>query len=98
MRIYGIDFTSSPKRSKSITCLECVLEGNRLRAGQLTEWTAFEGFEAALRRPGPWIAGIDFPFGQSRTFSENIGWSETWQGYVDHVKELGRKGFRATLD
>jgi len=98
MRIYGIDFTSSPKRSKPITCLECVLEGNRLRAGQLTEWPGFEGFEAALRRPGPWIAGIDFPFGQSRTFVENIGWPATWQGYVDHVKELGRKDFRAALD
>ncbi|MCU7837958.1 MAG: DUF429 domain-containing protein [Candidatus Thiodiazotropha sp. (ex Troendleina suluensis)] len=98
MRIYGIDFTSSPKRRKPITCLECVLKGNTLRAGQLTEWPMFDGFEAALRRPGPWIAGIDFPFGQSRTFIENIGWPYTWQGYVDHVKALGRKGFRDALD
>jgi len=35
MRICGIDFTSSPKRSKPITCLECVLEGKQLRTGQL---------------------------------------------------------------
>lgn len=98
MKIYGIDFTSSPKRGKPITCLECVLDGNTLRAGGLNEWHSFEVFEAALRRPGPWIAGIDFPFGLSHTFIENIGWPRTWQGYVDHVKTLGRKGFRDTLN
>lgn len=98
MIIYGIDFTSTPKRSKPITCLECELNGNSLRAGDLTEWHRFEEFEAALRRPGPWIAGIDFPFGQSRTFIENIGWPRSWQGYVDHVRTLGRKGFREALD
>lgn len=98
MRIYGIDFTSRPKRSKPITCLECVLDGNRLEALELTEWKDFGGFEDALRRPGPWLAGIDFPFGQSRTFIENIGWPLSWAGYVDHAKSLGRKGFRSALD
>jgi len=98
MKIYGIDFTSTPKRSKPITCLECRLEGNKLEAGELLEWTDFDAFEAALRNPGPWIAGIDFPFGQSRKFIENIGWPNTWQGYVDHASSLGRKGFRSILD
>ncbi len=98
MKIYGIDFTSRPKRSKPITCMECVLNGNRLQAGELIEWRNFEEFEAALQKPGPWIAGIDFPFGLSRTFIENIGWPDTWQGYVAHVKTLGRKGFRVALD
>jgi hypothetical protein len=98
MKIYGIDFTSRPKRSKPITCLACVLDGDTLYANELTEWPEFEAFEHALRRPGPWIAGIDFPFGQSRTFIQNIGWSDTWPGYVDHVKTLGRKGFRSALN
>lgn len=98
MKIYGIDFTSRPKRRKPITCLECTLEGNSLHAGQLTEWTDFEDFEAALKRPGPWIAGIDFPFAQSRTFIENIAWPATWQAYVDHVRTLGRSNFRIALD
>ncbi len=87
-----------PKRSKPITCLECVLDGNTLRAGDLTEWHKIEQFEAALSRPGPWIAGIDFPFGQSRAFIENIGWPRSWHGYVNHVKTLGREGFREALD
>ena len=98
MKIYGIDFTSAPKRNKPITCLECRLESNKLEAGELIEWRDFEGFEVALRRTGPWIAGIDFPFGQSRKFIENIGWPDTWQGYVAHVGSLGRKGFRSVLD
>jgi len=98
MKIYGIDFTSRPKRSKPITCLECRLDGNRLEARDLIEWRDFEAFEEALRRPGPWIAGVDFPFGQSRRFIENIGWPNTWQGYVEYVGSLDRKGFRSTLD
>ena len=98
MIIYGIDFTSSPKRSKPITCLECRLDGNSLGARQLTEWRDFDEFEAALRSPGPWIAGIDFPFGLSRRFIENIGWPNSWQGYVEHAGTLGRKEFRAVLD
>jgi len=98
MRIYGIDFTSRPRRVKPITCLECVLTDDRLQAVVLTAWEDFDGFEAALRRPGPWIAGIDFPFGQARRFIETIGWPRTWAGYVDYAKSLGRKGFRAALD
>ena len=98
MRIYGIDFTSRPKRSKPIICLAARLEGARLITEDMTEWPSFEGFEAFLNSAGPWIAGIDFPFGQSRKFIEEIGWPPTWQGYVKYVKSLGRAQFRQTLD
>lgn len=98
MKIYGIDFTSSPSRKKPITCLECVLEGMHLTAGTLAEWSNFEGFEARLREPGPWIAGIDFPFGQARRFIETIDWPRSWQGYVRHAASLARNGFVDTLN
>jgi hypothetical protein len=98
VRVYGIDFTSRPGRRKPITCLECVLEGRRLRARLLSLWQDFADFETALSRPGPWIAGIDFPFGQARRFIETIGWPRSWAGYVDHARSLGREGFRAALD
>ncbi len=98
MRIYGIDFTSRPKRSKPITCLCCELEGTTLRAGSLKQWSDFTQFEEALKEPGPWIAGIDFPFGQSRTFIENIGWPKSWSGYVAHIASMDRQTFRETLD
>lgn len=98
MKVYGIDFTSRPTRSKPITCLACVLEGNTLRAGALAQWSRFDELEQALRSPGPWIAGIDFPFGQSRRFIDNIGWPDDWARYVDHAASLGRAGFRTALD
>lgn len=98
MIVYGIDFTSRPKRSKPITCLACTLEGTHLRADELSEWQTFEAFEQALQKPGPWIAGIDFPFGQARRFIETIGWPLSWQGYVDRVAAMTRQEFRDALD
>jgi len=70
MNVFGIDFTSRPTRRKPISSLHCTLEGDVLCAGDLEEWTDFTAFELALQRPGPWIAGIDFPFGQARRFIE----------------------------
>jgi hypothetical protein len=93
MRVLGVDFTSAPRRGKPITCLPCTLADGILQAGPLAEMTTFEHFEQMLRAPGPWIAGIDFPFGQSRKFVENVGWPGTWAGYVAHVQRLGRQGF-----
>lgn len=97
MQIIGIDFTSSPSRRKPITALHCVLESNTLIAGRLEEWPNFSAFETALRRPGPWVAGIDFPFGQSRRFVETIGWPLSWASYVAHVATFDRPGFRDIL-
>ena len=98
MKVLGIDFTSSPGRRKPITCLNCTLRGSVLRAGKLEEWTDFSEFEEALQRRGPWIAGMDFPFGQSRRFIENSGWPGNWRDYVMYARSLGRSGFRYALD
>ena len=98
MRILGIDFTSNPSRRKPITCLNCTLQDGTLYAGELEEWSDFAAFETALQQPGPWIAGIDFPFGQSRRFIKTIGWPSDWQGYISHAASLGRQEFRDTLD
>lgn len=77
MRIYGIDFTSRPTRRKPITCLECRLDGGVLSAGTLESLKSFDAFEDILQRPGPWIAGIDFPFGQPRKLIETLGWPQS---------------------
>lgn len=98
MRVRGIDFTSRPKSRKPITCLTCELHGELLTAGELYEWDSFDGFEDALSEPGPWIAGVDFPFGQSRKFIQNIGWPDTWSAYVEYVGTLTRNNFRKILD
>ncbi len=53
-----------------MTCLRAVLDGDVLRAEKLERWTGFSQFEEELKKGGPWIAGIDFPFGQARKFVE----------------------------
>lgn len=69
-----------------------------LRFTELMRWHSFEEFEAALGASGPWIAGVDFPFGQSRRFIENTGWPPSWAGYVELVASLDRYSFRQTLE
>jgi Protein of unknown function (DUF429) len=98
MKVLGIDFTSNPSRAKPITCLSCQLDGGVLRADHLQNLRSFQEFEATLSAPGPWIAGIDFPFGQSRKFIENIGWPTTWDKYVRQAYALGRNQFVVDLN
>ena len=98
MDVYGIDFTSSPAPRKPITCRHCRLEGDVLRACAPSAWTGFAEFEAALARPGPWIAGIDFPFGLPRRFVTDIGWPAAWRAYVRRADSLGKEGFEAALN
>ncbi len=98
MNVTGIDFTSSPSRKKPVTCLRCAFDGKVLRAENLDRWTEFSQFEDELKKPGRWIAGIDFPFGQARKFVETINWPSDWPGYVRHARSLGREGFRDALN
>ena len=98
MKVYGIDFTSRPSRKKPITGLICELDNGTLRAETFVTWDTFTGFDTMLRQPGPWIAAIDFPFGQSRRFIENIEWPLNWSQYVRHAGNLGRENFVAALE
>ncbi len=97
-RIYGIDFTSRPTRRKPITCVETQLVGDRLVYAGLQRWSEFADFESFLDSPGPWVAGMDFPFGQARRFVENIGWPDSWTGYAATVSSMTRPEFRELLD
>ena len=96
--IRGIDFTSSPGRGKPITVAEGQLEGEVLRIDGLRCLTSFGEFEAALKEPGPWVAGIDFPFGQPRKFLDNVNWpTDSWTGYVDLVAQMRKEEFEQGL-
>lgn len=98
MQIYGIDFTSRPNRKKPIVCARCELQSTRLVLRGFSTLTSLDEFSAFLETAGPWAAGIDFPFGQSRRFIENIGWPRSWAGYVSHVSRQSRAEFRQALD
>jgi hypothetical protein len=98
MEFFGIDFTSKPSRRKPMTCVRAELAGQELCVLSLERWTNFVSFEAAINRDGPWIAGIDFPFGQSSKFIANIGWPRNWCDYVKLVGTMTRAEFRRALD
>ncbi len=97
MKVIGLDFTSAPTHSKPITLAICHYNGGILVVRDFRSLPTFAEFEAELDVNGPWIAGIDFPFGQPRKLVENIGWPRTWEGYVRVVEGLGKDGFEAAL-
>ena len=61
----------------------------------LPDFAAFEGF---LAQPGPWVAGFDLPFTQSRRFLDGVGWPLDWAGCADLVAGLTRAEFREILE
>jgi Protein of unknown function (DUF429) len=93
MKIYGLDFTSAPGRKKPLIALGCRLENGSLRIEDSQTLTDFDGFEDFLRTPGPWVCGMDFPFGQPRSLVAALGWSTNWEGYVGKVGELSKNEF-----
>ncbi|MGF1504561.1 MAG: DUF429 domain-containing protein [Anaerolineae bacterium] len=97
MTIYGLDFTSAPRKRKPITCAVCTLEGTTLHYERIEHLTSFTQFEAFLQRPGPWVAGFDFPFGQPRDLIERLGWPQTWAGYVGWLGGMRMKQFEHIL-
>jgi hypothetical protein len=97
LRVYGLDFTSRPSARKAITCAVCQ-PGKRLRLESIERFTRFIEFEDFLRRSGPWLAGMDFPFGQPRRLIANLGWPADWQACVHHIRTLGEAGFASALD
>jgi len=97
MKIYGVDFTSAPSLKKPITYAQCRLEEDGLFLESLGCLASFDEFEEFLHQSGPWIAGMDFPFGQPRTLIENIGWPQTWNDYVDLISKMTKLQFAETL-
>jgi hypothetical protein len=97
LRIFGLDFTSAPTRRKPLVSLRCTLTDGILRVDEAETLTSFDGFEAWLQAPGPWVCGMDFPFGQPRSLVEALGWPADWEGYVGKVARLGKEGFEAAI-
>ncbi|MEM7566124.1 MAG: DUF429 domain-containing protein, partial [Pseudomonadota bacterium] len=98
MRIIGIDMTSRPRRAKPITVQRCDLVGDRLIAREAVALRDFAAFDGLFAAPGPWIAGIDCPFGQPRRLVEGIGWPRDWAGCTAYVGRMDRQTFRDALD
>lgn len=98
MDIKGIDFTSSPSRSKPLTCCIAQLDSELLSIQKIKEFSGFEGFEAELTSQGEWIAGLDFPFGQSMRLIDNLNWPTSWDSYVAVVSQMSKDEFITLLE
>ncbi len=68
-----------------------------MRVEDSEEMTDFAGFEKFLDKPGPWVCGMDFPFGQPRSLVSALGWPEGWEGYVGEVACLGKEEFENAI-
>lgn len=107
MKIYGLDFTSAPTRKKPITCAVCELSepdesGASHNANVLTmqaylTMPTFAAFEDFLRSDGPWLATLDFPFGQPHQLIANLGWPAAWPDYIQLIAAMSKIEFEQTL-
>jgi len=95
MKVYGLDFTSAPTastsqaiRQKRLKLAECEFDNGELsvKGFRLLNGKSagdFSAFEKWLNSAGPWVAGIDFPFGQPAEFVHFCGEPADWGGYVE---------------
>lgn len=97
MRIYGVDFTSAPNNKKPITCAVCDLHENHLKVQSCLDLVSFSDFEVFLRSKGPWLAALDFPFGQPARLISHLNWPEKWEEYVQIITSMGKKEFEEVL-
>ena len=97
-QIHGVDFTSRPRPGKPVIVASGRINHASYILHGFEEFSVWEEFESWLRRPGPWIAGFDFPFGLPREAVVDLGLPLRWPQLVGHCRNLGREEFRAMLD
>lgn len=97
MNIFGLDFTSTPTRRKPITCAMCELYDNTLTLRNCYTMPTLAGFEAFLQADGPWLAALDFPFGQPGQLIAHLGWPVTWADYIQLIAAMSKSEFEETL-
>ena len=93
MRIYGIDFTSAPKRAKPIVVANCKASERELKLEGFLEFSDWPAYELWLGTDAEWIGGFDFPFGLPRRFVESQGWPNDWGGMVTACVSGGKQRF-----
>lgn len=98
MKIYGIDFTSAPRKNKLIVCAEAWIELDVLTIKKIHRFSNFPAYMDFLTESPSWLAGVDFPLGQPRKLIENLLWGSTWEEYVSLVGRMSKHEFVETLN
>ncbi|WP_419964632.1 DUF429 domain-containing protein [Pelomonas cellulosilytica] len=94
LRVFGIDFTSAPRRAKPIRIAAGHRQGPVVRLDGLTALDTLDAFSAWLRTPGPWIGGFDLPFGLPRELVVHLGWPTDYAALMAHYAALSRESIR----
>jgi hypothetical protein len=97
VRCLGVDFSSRPSRRKPVLLAEGRRHGAVLRLDRLVALPTLDGLALALREPGPWIGGFDFPFGLPRELVVALQWPRQWLPLIRHYQALQRAEIRATF-
>ena len=90
MKVYGIDFSSAPSKTKPIAVAECWLTGSlflpktkkNLFVSRLIAIDSLEMFQKFLSQRGPWIGGFDLPFSMPRDLIEFFRWPTCWDKFI----------------
>lgn len=97
MKLLGVDFTSAPSNRKPITVAEGNFNNRTLTIIKIHRLTSFEQFEDFLDQKGPWMAGMDFPFGLPGAFLSALGLPHDWPGYVQALTRRPRSEFEKKI-
>ena len=87
----GVDFTSAPRRGKPVVWAWGAWQRpGLLKLERFDENPSADAFAASLRRPGPWLAAFDMPFGLPRELLAALAWPADWAGAMTHYASLSR--------
>ena len=93
MRIFGLDFTSSPTPKKPITCAACRFHDKKLSVLSFECINDFNSLESFCAAKGAWVAGMDFPFGMPRKLIDHLQYPQDWERYVAKFGSMTRQDF-----
>jgi len=92
--VFGVDFTSAPRAAKPIRVAAGRRHGAVMRLERLTALDSLDAFSTWLAQPGPWVAGLDLPFGLPRELVEHLGWPTDYAALMAHYAGLSRADIR----
>ncbi len=97
MKIYGIDFTSTPNLKKPIAITEGILKNKILHIVRIHTIVDFQSFEEFLNQKGPWVSGFDLPFGLPLNFLTLQKFPVQWEQYVSKISRLSKPKFEEVI-